>query len=361
MGPLLDPNPRGSLWLYEPESEPRNGSKMDPSKLRHLELKGFPTGHDFHPLGLEVYPSYAGNASNLYVVNHARERTVIEQFLLSPSEPDVATYIRTLTSPYFLSANSLALTSPDSFYVTNDHLITRRLPYIGRFLPLIESVFAFPLSFVSHITLQPPSIKPPIQSHQFSVLFMPFSNGISLSPNGTHVAIASTTLGKVFIYTRNPTTNSLTQIQAVPVPFVPDNIQYTHDGSAIIVAGHPHFPTLANVASKKTDVAPSWVVSITITDPDVNVPVSTFDTQTPISANTMVPATAGYELKTLLQSDGSGFSTSSTGLLDPVTGALYVSGLYAADGLIICNPTIPIQRAIDPLDQVPYLWLIDFI
>ncbi|GLB40210.1 putative serum paraoxonase arylesterase 2 [Lyophyllum shimeji] len=344
MGPLRNPEPRGSLWLYQPEGKGNAGKGIaNPSKLKRLELEGYPEGHDFHPLGVEIYPSYAGNASNLYVVNHARARTVIEQFTLSPFSPTVAKYVRTIVSPYLHSSNALALTSPDSFYVTNDHLLTRRIPYLGHILPILESVLALPLSFVSHVTLSPPSSGgPPIKTHQFSALFIPFPNGIALSPDGTQAALASTSLGKIILYSRNPTTNDLTPISDVPVPFVPDNIRYTHDGTALIVAGHPHFPTLTAVARNKTHAAPSWVVSIDMrggTKQGAAQPKADFDRHAPVAAKGKVPPVAGSEVTTLFQSDGSGFSTSSTGLKDPVTGALYVTGLYAEEGFMVCQPS----------------------
>ncbi|KAG6865733.1 hypothetical protein C0991_012379 [Blastosporella zonata] len=340
MGPLNNPDPLGSLWLYVPDEKEKKGKAItNPSNLKRVELRGYPAGHDFHPLGVEIYPSYAGNKSNVYVVNHARARTVIEQFTLNPSSPTVANYVRTLVSPYFHSANALALTSPDSFYVTNDHFFTRRAPYIGHILPILESLLAFPLAFVSHVTLTPPaSSAPPIAAHKFSALFIPFANGIAVSHDGTQVALASTTLGEVFFYERDPKTNDLTRlIERVPVPFTPDNIRYTHDGSALIVAGHPHFPTLAAVAKGKAEVAPSWIMSINTSVNEKSQPNDDFDRNAPISAKGKVPPVAGREVTTLFQSDGSGFSSSSTGLKDPVTGALYITGLYAEDGVIVCR------------------------
>jgi hypothetical protein len=283
------------------------------------------------------------------VVNHARARTVIEQFVVSPTTPTVATHVRTITSPYFISPNGLALTSPDSFYVTNDHLMTRRLPIVGDILSLLESTLALPLGFVSHITLSPTSksnsestVTPTIQSHKFAVPFVPFANGITMSPDHTHVAMASTTLSQVNIYTRDPATNALTFIQSVHVPFLPDNVLYTHDGSALIVGGHPNFPDLAAVAKNVTGaLAPSWIASISVPNDKTSVPktpVQNFDAQAPLSAKGMVPPVSGYELKTLFQSDGSGFMSSSTGIVDIVTGALYISGLYAEEGVMVCQP-----------------------
>jgi hypothetical protein len=337
MGPLHDPKPHGALWVHVP---PERGSSSAPTKAQRITLKNYPEGHDFHPLGLEIYPSYGGNSSNLYVINHARERSVIEQFLLNPSDPTTATHIRTLTSPYFISPNSLTLTSPDSFYVSNDHLFTRRLPILGLFLPIIESILALPLSFVSHIDLSSPSSNDDtILKHTFASLFLPFPNGISLSPSGTQVALAVTSQNKVLFYERDPATNVLTKrTHAVAVPFCPDNVRWTHGTDELIVTGHPHFPSInAVVANTKGAASASWVVSINPNDAgDKLTGRGEFDLDAPVPASSKV---SGWSMTTLFQSDGSegGLMTSSTALKDPKSGVLYVSGLYDERGVVMCR------------------------
>jgi hypothetical protein len=386
MGPLRDPNPRATLWLYTeptetgssagvgslstgakekaqsiidkirgtvkkvPEETSKPSTESQKPVLRKLELKNYPEGHDFHPLGLEIWPSYDGNASYLYAVNHARARTVIEQFLLDPADLIVATHIRTITHPWFISPNALALTSPDSFYVSNDHLFTRRLPILGKFVPIIETILGLPFSFVAHVTLNPPSSSssPVVAEHTIEAPFIPFSNGVSLSPGGGEVAIASTTLNKIFFYTRDKATNKLTYNAAVPVPFCPDNIRYyapeshNDETSELIVSGHPHFPSVVSVAANKTGaVGQSWIVSIakqTEIDPNATL----YDAQAPFSANEKVPLAAipkGYAVETIFQSNGTGFSTSATGLKDSLNGYFYVTGLYAPHGAMVCRPS----------------------
>ena len=129
----------------------------------------------------------------------------------------------------------------------------------------------------------------------------------------------------------------------VPVPFSPDNVIFDEHG-ALIVTGHPHFPSLIVVAANKTDaLAPSWVVSIAPrargADGEVlsTLPAE-YDLQAPISASGKVSAVLSHEIETLFQSNGTGFSSSSTGLLDSTTGTLYVTGLYAEDGAMVCKP-----------------------
>ncbi|RXW24268.1 hypothetical protein EST38_g1572 [Candolleomyces aberdarensis] len=345
MGPLRDPNPRGTLWVY-----PSTSQRSQPKRVT---LKDYPEGHDFHPLGFEVWPSYGGNSSNLYVINHARERTVIEQFAINPSNPTIAKHIRTISSPYFVSPNSVALTSPDSFYVTNDHLITRRWPIIGPIVPSLESIFALPLSFISHVTLKPPSAEPrssEIENHIFAAKFIAFPNGISVSSNGRQAAVASSSLGRVFFYSRDPATNILTpqNDKTVTLPFCPDNVRFTEgegefgEGGEdeLLVAGHPHFPSIIALAKNVPGATSgSWVVSII---PSTGHDQRSFDTQAAVSASQFVSAGPGYTLKTLFQSNGEleegGFASSTTGIRDPDTGAIYVAGLYAEKGVMECRP-----------------------
>ena len=361
MGPLRNPNPHGALWLYVPslpETEPRIlGSNVETNKAHRITMKNYPPNHDFHPLGVEIWPSHGGNSSNLYVVNHARERTVIEQFIMNPSHPTEIVHVRTISHPYFLSPNGLALTSPDSFYVSNDHLMTRRLPVVGHILPLVESLLALPLGYVSHVILHPPPGSTThgegidaIMKHTFAKLFTPFPNGVAVSASGTEVVIVSTSLSEIAFYERDPSTNELTRLKyAARVPFSPDNIHYspslTNRGEEeVIVAGHPNFPDLTAVAANKTGASSSsWVVAIVPKDGANAKSKNKFDQEAPVSTNTKLPRDGNnWTLKTLFQSDGveekGGFGGSTTGLRDPDSGALYVSGLYARGGLLVCKP-----------------------
>ncbi|KIK63132.1 hypothetical protein GYMLUDRAFT_482086 [Collybiopsis luxurians FD-317 M1] len=323
MGPLLNPTPRGSLWTYSPTS----------GKTTRLTLENYPENHTFHPLGVEIYPSYAGNASYMYVVNHAARKTVIEQFLISPSS-SVAKHIRTLSHPLFIAPNALALTSPTSFYVTNDHVFTRRLPFIGSFIPLVETIFGLPLSFAAHVTVDPNEIaEKSVLAHTLAAPFVAFANGVSVSPSGLEVAIASTSTGAIYFYDRNIANNILTFASSVLVPFAPDNINYDHDGN-LVVSGHPHFPTLTKLAANKTDVAPSWVVSVS---PVLAHTSSEFDPEATLSASAIVPPSNNRTIQTLFQSNGNTLSSGATGLKDTLSGNVYISGLYAEQGVMVCR------------------------
>lgn len=328
MGPLRDPEPKGYLWLL---------NTLD-NGLQRIELAGFPEEHDFHPLGMEVTPSKNGAPSIFYAVNHARGETTVEQFVIFPDDPTKAHWKRTLSSPWFVSPNALALTNETSFYVSNDHLMTRRLPFpLAPVLPMVESIAALPLGWLAHVTVNPDGTV----THKLAALGVPFANGVAISQDGTTLALSSTSLGQIYFYDRNTTTNELKYREAVMIPFFTDNVMFDEHGS-LIVAGHPHFPSLIEVAANKTNVrAPSWAVSLTLLSKDThfaeNADGKLYDLRAPLSASKVVPASKGWEVQTLYQSDGSAFGTSTTALRDVRTGALYMVGLYE-EGIMVCKP-----------------------
>lgn len=355
MGPLRDPEPQGSLWLYVPDPSLANGhvfgSHIPRNKAHPISLVNYPPKHDFHPLGIAIWPSHGGGASNFYVINHARERTLIEQFTLSPDKPTDAIHIRTITSSYFVSPNALALTSPDAFYITNNHLMTRRLPILGRFLPDLESILALPLGFVLHIALNNPhSRHNAIANLTIAKSFIPFPNGIAVSPSGEEVALAASSMGELRIFNRNPATNALTLGHTVSVPFLPDNVHYSmgrRDGKKpnVIVAGHPNLRDLQKVVANVSGASTaSWVVAV-VPKTAVGEPTAweSFDSEeVPISASSRVNEDgAEWTLKTIFQSNGDehlgGFSASSTGLVDESTETVYITGLYAREGALTCK------------------------
>jgi len=232
--------------------------------------------------------------------------------------------------------------------------MTRRWPVVGHVLPLLESLLALPLGYVSHVTLNPSATHggsvDAIAKHAFVKLFVPFPNGVAVSASGTEVVIVSTTSNQISFYERDPATNELTRLKhAVTVPFSPDNIHYSHSitnkgQEEVIVAGHPNFPDLSAVAANKTGAsAGSWVAAIVPKDETDAKSETKFDQDAPVSINSKVPRDGdNWTLKTLFQSAGveekGGFGGSTTGLRDPDSGAIYVSGLYARGGLLVCKP-----------------------
>ncbi|KAL1694294.1 hypothetical protein GGG16DRAFT_110336 [Schizophyllum commune] len=340
MGPLLDPKPKGSLWLVD---------VVKGAVPVRLDLAGYPPEHDFHPLGLDIFPSHDGGPSELFVVNHARRRTCIEQFRISPSGEAIATYVRTLDSPHFHSANSLALTSPTSFLVMNDHLFTRRLPFpLSHLLPIAESILSLPLGWIAHVQLEPQNdrannedagagaaagARQAIATVSLVAPFIPFPNGVAVSPTHDTVAVASTTTAEVRLYDvagrsdlvpfiPDLTNYALQLKDTIPLPFLPDNVHFADDGS-LVVAGHPNFPNLDALAKGGPGPAGSWVVRIARKGLE--------DDATGLDA-----IHARYDIQTLYQSNGAQLQTSSAGLYDVGKGLLILAGLYADPGVLMC-------------------------
>jgi hypothetical protein len=241
MGPLLDPNPRGALWLYTYEQDPTSKG------LHQLPLEGFPATSDFHPLGIDIITPSATEPATLFVINHQRDQTTLEQFKIPIKPPYKAIYIRTLVHPAFVSPNGLALISPTSFYVGNDHRFTRRLPFpLAPILPLLESFLGLPLSWVDLVDILP--------SGELKVTralsSIPFVNGVALSEDGQEMAVVSTTTGQVHIYDRTVSQNGTTLAlrTKVMVPFLADNINYVDGTRTLVTAGHPYMFSLDKLA-----------------------------------------------------------------------------------------------------------------
>ncbi|TDL25483.1 calcium-dependent phosphotriesterase [Rickenella mellea] len=331
MGPLRNPEPHGALWVIGADR-----------RAKKITLKDYPIGHDFHPLGIDIWHSTPANVtSNLFVVNHGRNRTTIEHFTLHPKDPTNAKWVRTISSRYLISPNAIAMTSPTSFYVSNDHLLTRRLPsIIGHTLPLVESLLGLPGGYVNHVSLHTAPDSTTVVRYTFPLLGIPFANGIAVSPNGKLLAVSSSSMARVHLYNRNASNNDALQPAGdIQVPFAPDNVAWDASG-ALLIAGHPDFPALTALAknASMTATAPSWVVRASPTTQKASSnDTKAFDTQAPFSASNRASATPGWLVETMYQSNGTGFSSSSTALRDDRNGKLWITGLYA-EGVLQCSP-----------------------
>ncbi|KIJ40134.1 hypothetical protein M422DRAFT_49292 [Sphaerobolus stellatus SS14] len=320
MGPLKDPNGRGALWIHDPNS------KKAPQKI---EFVNYPSETDFHPLGISVLPGATPSASSqVIVVNHGRHNTTIEEFSLSQVSPYRATHIRTLSHPEFISPNAVSWSSSTSFYVTQDRRFTRRLPgIVGKVLPMLETLLLPGLSRVNHVTFPTDSSALDVKT---VISWFSFPNGISISPNGNKVAIASSSASIVRFYNRSIEDNTLIFDTEVEMPFSPDNIDFEKNGK-LTVAGHPDFLQLIKVSKRKAKGAPSWVVSLSPRTASLS---KTEDDAAPRPASLRASPSDRYEVRTLYQ--GTKFGTSTTGLWDEGSQTLFVVGLYE-DGLLVCK------------------------
>lgn len=346
MGPLADPEPKGTLWLVDPTT-------VEPS-VQPLALVDFPADADFHPLGLEAV-ELDGKTNRLFVVNHQRKESTIEVFELSREGATTAKHVATLSHPSFTGApNSIAAISPTSFYLTHDHKHTRRVgTFLGTVRNMAETLLSLPLSRVDLVTFSLDTI--PQISVETVATGIAFANGASLSPSGRTLAVASTTRRQVHFYSRDTITNALTLEEKVDVPFLVDNINYAPQSFAsptspyddvdedppLIAAGHPHYFSLLSVARNKTLLPTSthpssWVVAISPRRPGASANLDDPAwTRMPARKSSAEPS---YEVNTLFASRGgaqwdeAAFGMSTTGVAGGGAGGegrwLVVVGLY---------------------------------
>jgi hypothetical protein len=125
-------------------------------------------------------------------------------------------------------------------------------------------------------------------------------------------------------------TNALTFRERIYIPHSPDNVSYDEKKGSIIVAGHPHFPTLIKLIAKKSGTSPGWVIEVEKRNVSDGVPT---DGGAPFPAYRRVSPTPNHKLTTVYQTDGLHYSTSAASVRHGKD--LFVAGLYG-DGLLHC-------------------------
>ncbi|KAG8719976.1 hypothetical protein FRC08_001478 [Ceratobasidium sp. 394] len=311
MGPMIDPNPRGGLWAVHYDSS----STRTPYAL---ELSGFPTNVDFHPLGIEVIPSTV--EPRVLVINHRRDRPTIEIFRIHLHESSLSlTFEKTLHHPSITAPNAIAAVSDSAFYLSQDHTFTFRLGWpLNIFLPVLETMLALPLGRVSLVqfdTVQG------VRKVQTIASRIPFANGVAISEDGSTLAVAATNLAEVQFYARNQT--SINFVRSIKVPFGADNIAFA--GDRLLVAGHPYLPAFMALKKGKTSTSPSWVSYISPS------------TETGTGGSWISRLAHGAKVVDVLKSDGSFFTSSSGAFADLKTQTMFVVGLYDGNGVAKCR------------------------
>lgn len=178
--------------------------------------------------------AYDEESSTLFAANHAAAGPRIEVFSLDLDRL-VATHAGTIQHPLIHGPNSMALVSSRELYVSNDHYFLARQSTL---LARTESFLGLALGTVVHVKLS--GDKPADVQEARVVARAAFANGVEML-NSTAVAVASTSRSAVYLYERRPD-GSLTYRSSVPVPFLPDNLSL--HGGKLLIAGHPHFPSL---------------------------------------------------------------------------------------------------------------------
>ncbi|EPS40153.1 hypothetical protein H072_6034 [Dactylellina haptotyla CBS 200.50] len=258
MGIYIDPNERGSLYLYAYGSNP-NGVPVP------ISLEGFDAS--FRPLGL----TYHAASKTLAVANHGVKGSSIEIFTLDTKVPR-ARHRQTISNLTHLpTPNSLVFLNTTHMYVSNTHrttihsVPTTLLDRVRVWVPTLELRLGIPVGSVALVDLTAGTVT--------TVLRLGFANGIELLDDGRTLAVASSIKAAVYLYSigndgADPA--HVTYLRRIIVPFYADNISVDNRGR-VLVAGHPHPRPLARIARdnwlyhygprKLADRphAPSWV------------------------------------------------------------------------------------------------------
>lgn len=225
-----DPNAEFYAWNYADEE----------NSLVRIKIDGFDS--ELRTIGFE----YHEPSSMLFVTNHGRQGSRIEQFQLD-LDTLTATHVRTVIHPLISIPNSIAAVSGSEFYVTNQHYFTvREHPLLWAF----ETYIAPPIATVVHVhVLENGTVDAAVVARQA------YPNGIVLL-NDTTLAVASTSKRTVNLYNVSSAAGaaehpSLELADSFWLPFLPDNLAVSKDDGALLVAGHPHLPSLNKFARSR--------------------------------------------------------------------------------------------------------------
>jgi arylesterase/paraoxonase len=231
------PNPKDGLYTFAAD-HPEHGL---------TKLSGTPK--NFHPHGISLYRD-AGGALTLMAINHpVGSDSAVEVFDVKVANGAASLTERaSITGGELSSPNDVAAVGPDQFYATNDH---GSKGSTGR---LLEDLLLIPRANVVYF-----------DGNLFRVVAndLNFANGIALSPDGSHVYVASTTGRAITTYERSPLSGSLKDVGTLDIPSGLDNIDVDEQGH-IWVAGHPKLLDMQGVRSDASKVTPSQVFAVTL-------------------------------------------------------------------------------------------------
>jgi arylesterase/paraoxonase len=264
--------------------------------LKKLTFKNFPNAENFHPLGIE----YEKDTSTLYVINHAREESVIEIFKVSPSSA-TATYVKTFKHPFLYAPNAIHSLGDGKLFITVDHYFQARNYLL---LSKIETFSGAPGGTVIYIDINAPETAKIIAR-------VPFANGIAML-NSTTLAVASTSKTGVYFYEVTPS-HDLISKGYVRTPSTVDNISVDGKGK-LLLAGHPFAFSLVATAAARANCVPGS---------ENEEEKKACECGAPSWAAEWTPENGLKELY-----KGAGFCSSSTVVRDSSRGVGMITGLY---------------------------------
>ncbi|KAK7728749.1 hypothetical protein SLS53_009377 [Cytospora paraplurivora] len=233
-----EPDPNAEFYAYKYDDV----SLPDDKALRRIEVIGF--NSELRTIGFEYHEA----SSTLFVTNHGRQGPCIEQFHLD-IEALTATHVGTIVHRLIHIPNSIAAVGESEFYVTNQHYFTAREHPL---LWALETYLAPPLATIVHVRiLADGTVDAAVVARQA------YPNGIVLL-NDTTMAVAATSQCAVNLYAVSQPAAQAQQAHPTlklesrfRLPFLPDNLAVSKSDGALLVAGHPHLPSLGNFARSR--------------------------------------------------------------------------------------------------------------
>lgn len=233
-----EPDTNAELYAYKYDDV----SLPDDKALRRIEVVGF--NSELRTIGFDYHEA----SSTLFVTNHKRQGPCIEQFHLD-IEALTATHVSTIAHRLLHIPNSIAAVGESEFYVTNQHYFTaREYPLLWA----LETYLAPPLASIVHVRiLADGTVDAAVVARQA------YPNGIVLL-NDTTIAVSATSQRSVNLYAVSQPAAQAQQAHPVlklessfRLPFLPDNLAVSKSDGALLVAGHPHLPSLGKFARSR--------------------------------------------------------------------------------------------------------------
>ncbi|MCE9522964.1 MAG: SMP-30/gluconolactonase/LRE family protein, partial [Alphaproteobacteria bacterium] len=196
---------RGAIWAYD----------LNTAEAQPVDLTAAGVPEAFRPHGLSLYTSADGHKT-LFVINHGNDRQAVEIFDVDGAK---LTHRRTVTGAALFSPNDLVGVGPDSFFVTNDHA---NAPGWRR---TAEDYLRTRETTVQYFDGQ---------KFATALTGLGGSNGINVSADGRSLYVAAGSEHTVYVFDRDPDTNSLVQRSTVHLPGYVDNIEVLANGDLLV-------------------------------------------------------------------------------------------------------------------------------
>ncbi len=223
---------RGAIWTYA-----LNISNDVPVDATAIALPG-----GFQPHGISLFRGSDGRKT-LFVINHAGGKHSIEMFDVNGA---LLSHRRTVTGAGLVSPNDIVGVGADWFFVTNDHA------NVSGLMRTAEDFGRLPLSTVQFF-----------DGREFSTALSGLggSNGINISADGRSLYVSAASERRVYVYNRDPQTNSLAPRASIDVPGFADNIDVLANGDLLLGLHSKILDFLAHVGDAKK-LSPSHVMHL---------------------------------------------------------------------------------------------------